>query len=91
MSEALPVRLPSSIADETEILLRQWLVEAGDEVHAGERIAEVSVPGALVVVVSPCDGRVESLCGSPRSTLSFGQPVAWIRPDGDNDEKTSPK
>lgn len=54
-----PIILPDLGAGDQPIRLAQWLVESGDTVVQGDRVAEVLVGGVLFHVASPADGVVQ--------------------------------
>ena len=47
-----------------------WLVRPGERVYAGDRLAELLIPGAVVDVPAPCGGVTRELYCRP------GDPVA---------------
>ncbi len=72
-----PIILPNLGAGDQEIRLVQWLVESGDNVIEGDRVAEVLVGGILFHVSSPADGVLsrtidtEDALLAPSATLGF--------------------
>lgn len=83
MPDKVAVVPPAVLSAESEATLQQWLVERGDEVYAGERIAEIVTPGILVSVAAPCSGRVESIVAAAQATIHPGDVLAWIEPEAD--------
>lgn len=61
--------------------LQQWLVSTGDEVYAGERLAEIVLPGILVSVAAPCSGRLIEIVAGPTATVRPGQVLGRIEPE----------
>ena len=75
----MPIVLPD-LGTETEIRISSWLVDLGDHVEAGDRVAEVlmrgitfdvsaSAAGILTVIVKPLDAVVRA-----------GDTLGWIEP-----------
>lgn len=83
MPDKVAVVPPSVLSAESEATLQQWLVERGDEVYAGERIAEIVMPGVLVSVAAPCSGRVDAIVAAAQATIGPGDVLAWIEPEAD--------
>lgn len=54
--QEVPICLPSVCQEEEDILFGQWLVDDGEEVLAGDRVAEVLSSGILVYVAAPVEG-----------------------------------
>ena len=83
MSDKVAVVPPAVLSAESGATLQQWLVERGDEVYAGERIAEIVTPGILVSVAAPCSGRIDSIVAVAQATIRPGDVLAWIVPESD--------
>ncbi len=72
-----PIVLPDLGASGQPIRLAQWLIESGDGVIEGDRVAEVLVGGMLFHVSAPADGVVTRLIDTegalltPATTLGF--------------------
>ena len=58
--------------------LAGWLVEVGEAVRVGERVAEVSVPGVLFDAVSPADGTLVRRNVAAGGRVSPGEPIGWV-------------
>lgn len=63
------------------IRLSAWLVEVGEAVQAGERIAELRIPGAAIGVLAPIDGRLSSRLASVNQELRPGQVIGELAPE----------
>ncbi len=50
-----------------------WYVQRGDMVYEGDRVAEVSIPGAIVDVQSPATGKLIEKRTHPNDLLTPGQ------------------
>ncbi|MFH5806029.1 lipoyl domain-containing protein [Alienimonas sp. DA493] len=58
--------------------LAGWLVETGEPVRRGERVAELTIPGLTVDALSPADGvlvRQNVAAGRPIDT---DEPLGWV-------------
>lgn len=56
-----------------------WLVQPGEAVLEGERIAEVLVGAATVELVSPADGQLDQALAQPGDLLQPGQTLGYVR------------
>ena len=66
----------------SEVTLAAWLKQPGDQVAAGEVIAEVLTEKANVEITSPVAGRLEETLVDEGTTVAVGQPIARIVPAG---------
>jgi 2-oxoglutarate dehydrogenase E2 component (dihydrolipoamide succinyltransferase)/2-oxoisovalerate dehydrogenase E2 component (dihydrolipoyl transacylase) len=55
-----------------------WHVRAGDRVTAGDRVAEVLIPGAVIDVPAPVSGVLASRAVQPNDPLTPGQVLGEI-------------
>ena len=69
-----PGRLPAGGAP----AVAGWLVEVGEAVRAGERVAELSVPGLLFDAVSPADGMLVRRNAAVGDRVTPGEPLGWV-------------
>lgn len=76
--ERVPIVVPGAVGTLRPIVLQQWLSEVGNEVYEGERLAELSVPGVLVSVSSPCRGRLDKILVTPLMTVEASAILGWI-------------
>lgn len=72
-------RLPAGCAPR----LAGWLVEVGEAVRRGERVAEVTVPGLLVDAVSPADGTLVRQNAAAGRLLAADEPLGWVERTND--------
>ncbi|MBA2224901.1 MAG: lipoyl domain-containing protein [Thermogemmata sp.] len=78
--EMVPIILPNLGTDRA--VLSAWYVHPGETVYAGDRVAEVLIPGATVDIPAPIDGvLVERQAGVdqalfPGSVLGYLSPLA---------------
>lgn len=78
----VPVRLPD--LGEEAIRFGLWLVDPGEEVRAGDRLAEVLLQGATVDVVAPAGGRLVERLVWPRDLVRPGQVLAVVEAHSDD-------
>lgn len=89
MTDAYPT--PIIVTDpgsgEQAVRFGQWLVEDGEFVLAGDRVAELLVRGVLLYVTAPVDGRVEMRWRAVGTVISPGTVIGLVhdsdRPDDD--------
>lgn len=72
----LPVRLPE--LDAVGVRFGLWLVEPGESVYEGDRLAEVLIEGASIDVNSPATGRLVERLAWPRDVLTAGQVLGFV-------------
>ena len=77
----VPVRLPDLGVAAASFGL--WLVEVGERVYEGDRLAEVLLVGATADVSSPATGKLVERSVYPRDTLAPGQILGYIEAEDD--------
>lgn len=77
----VPVRLPNLGTGLIRFSL--WLVEPGDPVYEGDRLAEVLLPGAAVDVAAPATGIFVERLAAPRDTVTPGQVLGFVQSEDD--------
>jgi pyruvate dehydrogenase E2 component (dihydrolipoamide acetyltransferase) len=81
--ETRDVPMPRIGEDEDEYTIVAWLKRPGDEIAAGEAIAEAMTEKANVEVESPVAGVLEEILVEEEGTAAVGQPIARvIEPEG---------
>jgi len=75
-SRRVPITLPDLGSDRAAFSL--WHVRAGDRVTAGDRIAEVLIPGAVFDVAAPTSGVLVGRAAQPGDALTVGQVIGEI-------------
>ena len=65
------------LADEP-LRLGEWSVEIGDEVDAGESLAELICPGLAVDLSSPAAGIIAELARLSEQPVSPGEILGWL-------------
>ncbi len=78
----VPVRLPDLGPESVRFGL--WLVEPGEHVYEGDRLAEVLVPGACVDVAAPATGTLAERLAWPRDVLVPGQVIGTVEAEADD-------
>ena len=76
----VPIPLPD--LGTPRAVLSLWYARVGDRVFAGDRVAEVLIPGATVDVPAPADGTVASQAVLANDPLVAGQVIGEIQEEG---------
>jgi pyruvate dehydrogenase E1 component beta subunit len=76
-AETQDIPMPRIGEDEDEYPSVAWLKRPGDEIAAGEVIAEAMTEKANVEVESPVAGALEEILVE-EDTVAVGQPIAWV-------------
>lgn len=82
----IDVLMPQLSPTMTQGRLAAWRVKEGDEVSAGDIIAEVETDKATMEVEAAEDGFVHQIIGKAGSDINVGVPIAVLR---DEDEKVA--
>lgn len=77
-AEAQDIPMPRIGEDEDEYTIVAWLKRPGDEIAAGEAIAEAMTEKANVEVESPVAGVLEEILVEEEDTVAVGQPIARV-------------
>jgi pyruvate/2-oxoglutarate dehydrogenase complex dihydrolipoamide acyltransferase (E2) component len=77
----LPVILPD-LGTETEIRVSSWLVDLGDRVEAGDRVAEVLMRGITFDVAATAAGVLTGIAKPLDAVVRPGDTLGWIEPHG---------
>src|SRR5262249_6264418 len=67
-----------------------WLVQPGESVRAGQRIAEVESDKSVLDLCSPLDGNVESVLVAEGESVAIGTALALIKPQGQGVVRRTP-
>lgn len=73
----VPITLPEP--GTPRAVLSLWYARVGDRVFAGDRVAEVLIPGATVDVPAPAAGVVASHAALPNDPVAAGQVIGEIQ------------
>ena len=79
----VPVLLPDLGNDPVRFGL--WLVEPGEHVYEGDRLAEVLLTGACVDISAPATGTLAERLAWPRDLLTAGQVIGTVEAEPDDD------
>lgn len=82
MSDRTPIRMPNLGAEATSATIATWLRGVGDEVGAGEVIAEIETEKATVEFAAPVAGRIVELCHPAGTEVAVGETLAIIERAG---------
>ncbi len=74
-----PITIPDFRLGDEPLRLGEWAVEVGDEIDAGETVAELICPGLSLELVAPVAGVVAELCQAPGHPTHTGEIVGWIK------------
>ncbi len=74
----IPIDVPDIGAGDEPVRFGQWLVDDGDAVLAGDRIAEVLTSGILFCVASPAEGTLIRGSIVPGATITVGETIGEI-------------
>jgi len=79
------VRMPEVVANATEAALVSWLIATGEEVSAGDEIAEIETEKALVSVIAEESGILARQLAEPGQTVEVGAVIAVISRTGESE------
>ena len=81
-----PYRTPIPMTDPgtPRAVLSLWYVRPGDRVFAGDRVAEVLIPGATVDIPAPVDGVLADRFVMPNDGVVVGQVLGEVWADEEN-------
>ncbi len=72
----VPIVVPELGAD--GVMFSLWHVRVGDRVTAGDRVAEVLIPGAIFAVGAPVSGVLVERTAQSGTPLTTGQTIGAI-------------
>ncbi|APA97196.1 dihydrolipoamide acetyltransferase family protein [Nocardia seriolae] len=75
MSEVTMPRLSDTME---EGIVSAWLKQVGDQVKAGEILAEIETDKALMELEAYEDGILEAIIAEPGTTVAIGEPIALL-------------
>ncbi len=75
----IDVTMPQLSPTMTEGRLAKWLKKEGDEIRAGDVIAEVETDKATMEVEASDDGIIHVLIGIPGADMQVGEPIAVLK------------
>ena len=77
----IPVPRPGPLPAGRSLALTGWLIEIGAPVRAGERVAELTIPGLLVDAVSPASGTLVRRNVPVGGRVPPGGVLGWVERD----------
>src|SRR3990170_6823547 len=81
--QTVQVLMPEMGESVTEGTVLEWHVSEGDSISEGDTIVEISTDKVDAEVPAPADGTVTKIMAQPDETVSVGQAIAEIDPNGD--------
>ena len=88
--EFIPVQVPDLGFNELPVRLGAWLIDVGDSIEAGDRLAELIVPGLVCEVTAPVSGTLRGLECATGAQVQPGQILCQIEPSDPADEAIGP-
>jgi pyruvate dehydrogenase E2 component (dihydrolipoamide acetyltransferase) len=80
---AQQIKMPNLGSDMTEGVLLNWTKKVGDQINAGDVIAEIETDKATVEVPAEAGGTVLALIGEPGTTLQVGTVIGYVGSAGE--------
>lgn len=74
----IEVKVPQFAEGATKIKIRQWLVEEGSKVKAGENLAEATTDKIAIYIEAPADGYLKTKLAEEDDTVLIGQVIAIL-------------
>ncbi len=81
---AQQIKMPNLGSDMTEGVLLNWTKKVGDQINAGDVIAEIETDKATVEVPAEASGTLLALVGEPGSALKVGSVIGWVGAPGED-------
>lgn len=81
MSDPAPLRMPNLGAEATAGTIVAWVRSVGDEVAAGDVVAEIETEKATVELEAPVAGCITEIRQPAGSEVAVGEILAIIEPD----------
>ncbi len=80
MSDPAPLRMPNLGAEAAAGTIVAWVRSVGDDVAAGEVVAEIETEKATVELEAPVAGRITEIRQLAGSEVAVGEILALIEP-----------
>ena len=88
----IEIRMPALSPTMTEGNLARWLKKEGDEVHAGDVIAEIETDKATMEVEASDEGKLgKILVAEGTEGVKVNTPIAMLLGEGESEGATAPK
>jgi pyruvate dehydrogenase E2 component (dihydrolipoamide acetyltransferase) len=78
------VRMPSVLAEATEAVLSEWLIEPGAHIAIGDVLAEIETDKAIVEYAAEIEGTIARLLVKPGAKVAVGDPIAIVLGAGED-------
>lgn len=77
------ITTPEIGAGAQEVRVSSWLIDVGDTVETGDRVAELSLKGMTFDVAAPLAGTLQRISKTVDTVVAPGDILGWIdtRPD----------
>lgn len=72
------VTVPMFAEGATKIKIRQWLVEEGSKVEAGDNIAEATTDKIAIYIEAPVNGYLNTILAEENQEVLVGEVIAFI-------------
>jgi pyruvate dehydrogenase E2 component (dihydrolipoamide acetyltransferase) len=83
---ATVIRMPAALAGVTEGAIQTWMLKPGEQVAAGQPLAEIETEKAVVEYEAEVGGTVARLLVEPGDNVAVGAPIAVILAAGEGDD-----
>src|SRR5512147_898200 len=80
---AKPIKMPKLSDQMTEGKIAEWMKKEGDEIKAGDVVAQVETEKATLDVEAFDSGVLVGITVKAGETVPVGQPIAWIGARGE--------
>lgn len=74
----IEVKVPMFAEGATKIQIRQWLVNVGDKVNAGDNLVEATTDKIAIYIEAPASGYLKSKLVEEFDTVLVGQVIALL-------------
>src|SRR5512146_1033665 len=88
---AKPINMPKLSDEMTEGKIAEWLKGEGDEVRAGDVVAQVETEKATLDVEAFDSGVLLAIMVEKGATAPVGKPIAWIGQRGEKVPDAAPR
>lgn len=72
------ILVPELGIGQDQLRISAWLVDVGNSIVAGDRIAEVLIPGIAFDIPAPQTGRLSEITRAIDAVVSPGEIIGWI-------------
>ena len=83
-----PVLVPDLGSGELPVRMGCWLVDVGDEISEGQRLAELILPGTVFEIASPADGFLVGIERANGAAVECGTVLAMLAVDRKNPDES---